>query len=504
MLPFKTTSLNVSAGAVIGNGLTVTGDISASNVIYAKGGNSDIWNSANTSYQGASGSFILDGGNTKGSNILIGTNDNYNLVLETGGSTRMTISSAGPITLSDNNTMEFRTSATKRTTLSTNANGGGLTITYVSDLNTINNQYGIFVAGGPLRVTGTDGYGTSIYASGRISSGIVQCPSIGSVQDGNAGWVFGSTVAAGSSVTSVNLPAIVRYGGTTNLFPSLKRINEGLQVRLADDTNFAPLTASNITATGTVFASGGNSSLWNSAYTTVQSNSASWEESADILPTVTNYLSTNNVLMSEATITNNLIVGGTVYSSGSADVLAKYTEIIGNGTSFSINHNFLTSDVQVQVHKVSDGVLSYPTVEITSISAVTVKFAQSIPAASYKVIVHGTVPSNQINAYGGTTATEFQSLTFNTSSYELSITNGNTVSLASLSSTGSGITTDKKFDYVTVFDVDYSYSGTAVQGTLDTSSTWKLIRLTYNNNGTISNSASAINSWTGRLTATYI
>jgi hypothetical protein len=44
-----------------------------------------------------------------------------------------------------------------------------------------------------------------------------------------------------------------------------------------------------------------NSADWfggNSAYTTVQAYSASWEESNEILPTVTNYLSTNNIQLS--------------------------------------------------------------------------------------------------------------------------------------------------------------------------------------------------------------
>jgi hypothetical protein len=62
----------------------------------------------------------------------------------------------------------------------------------------------------------------------------------------------------------------------------------------------------NISASDVVYASGGNSNLWNSTYTTVQANSASWEESAEILPTVTNYLSTNNVLLDSATVLNTL------------------------------------------------------------------------------------------------------------------------------------------------------------------------------------------------------
>lgn len=69
---------------------------------------------------------------------------------------------------------------------------------------------------------------------------------------------------------------------------------------------------------------------------------------------------------------------------------------------------------------------------------------------------------------------------------------------------GGGGATEKRFDFVTTGGIDYSYSGTAAQYTIETSPTWKLIRLTYNNNGTISNSASALNSWTGRLTATYV
>jgi hypothetical protein len=49
-----------------------------------------------------------------------------------------------------------------------------------------------------------------------------------------------------------------------------------------------------------------NSANWSSVYTTVGSLSAAWEESAEILPTVTNYLSTNNVILSSATILDTL------------------------------------------------------------------------------------------------------------------------------------------------------------------------------------------------------
>lgn len=62
-----------------------------------------------------------------------------------------------------------------------------------------------------------------------------------------------------------------------------------------------------LSAKGIIYAQGGNSSLWNSTFTTVQANSATWEESAEILPTVTNYLSTSNVLISGLNVTTDVI-----------------------------------------------------------------------------------------------------------------------------------------------------------------------------------------------------
>ena len=55
MVPFKTTSLNVSAGAVVGTTLSAQG------VIYASGGNSSLWNSSyntSTTYQSTSSNFV--------------------------------------------------------------------------------------------------------------------------------------------------------------------------------------------------------------------------------------------------------------------------------------------------------------------------------------------------------------------------------------------------------------------------------------------------------------
>lgn len=67
------------------------------------------------------------------------------------------------------------------------------------------------------------------------------------------------------------------------------------------------LTAVTLTASNIIYAQGGNSQLWNAAHSLVQANSASWEESAEVLPTVTNYLSTSNVQVSALSVSTPVI-----------------------------------------------------------------------------------------------------------------------------------------------------------------------------------------------------
>lgn len=63
-----------------------------------------------------------------------------------------------------------------------------------------------------------------------------------------------------------------------------------------------------VTFTGTKFVTpSGNSDLWNDTSSLVQANSGLWEESADILPTVTNYLSTELVAVSSLNVTEQLL-----------------------------------------------------------------------------------------------------------------------------------------------------------------------------------------------------
>jgi len=62
----------------------------------------------------------------------------------------------------------------------------------------------------------------------------------------------------------------------------------------------------------------------------------------------------------------------------------------------------------------------------------------------------------------------------------------------------------KKYDYVSD-GVDYSYSGLAANGTLETDPVWTVTRLIFSDVGALSASGVAQNiTWTERLTATYI
>lgn len=182
------------------------------------------------------------------------------------------------------------------------------------------------------------------------------------------------------------------------------------RVSIGNDNNQNALTVVGLISTD------GNltSNEWRSVWTTVSANSASWEESAEILPTVTNYLSTNNVLMLSASIMGSLSVNGTIYSGTTALVLAEYETLIGNGvnSSYTINHNLNTDNIQAVIYDVSNNIASYPTIKIVNNNSILVTFSFVVPLNYYRVVVFGTVPSNQIAAYGQlitivTTATGF-------------------------------------------------------------------------------------------------
>ena len=66
----------------------------------------------------------------------------------------------------------------------------------------------------------------------------------------------------------------------------------------------------NISSNNLIYALGGSSQDWNSNFTTVCTLSSQWNQSSNIIPTVTNYLSTNNVTVSSLNVLTNILSGG--------------------------------------------------------------------------------------------------------------------------------------------------------------------------------------------------
>ena len=130
-------------------------------------------------------------------------------------------------------------------------------------------------------------------------------------------------------------------------------------------------------------------SNWESVYLTVKSLSSNWEESSEILPTVTNHLSSQNVLISSLTVINNLSAGGNLYGNGS-----NLTGIVAGDT------------------------------EATTL----VRTNSGNWDKAYDI---GTAYSSASSTFL-TSETDSQTLSFNESNKQLSISNGNTISLSAL------------------------------------------------------------------------
>ena len=208
-------------------------------------------------------------------------------------------------------------------------------------------------------------------------------------------------------------------------------------------------------------------------------------------------------------ITINLVNSSEV-SDLSAKTISTYTTVQSNSANWQSTYNTFNSTSSTYLTAIPQNIT------INSISAISLSgtfygdgsnlIGASLPGQAQ---INTTVVVNSANWNTAYINVSSQSLNID-SNVQFKQVNANVylsggVNLFNLlSSTGGGGTAEKRFDYTTVLGIDYSYSGTAIQDTPETSFTWNLIRLTYNNNGTIFNQASAINSWTDRLTATYV
>jgi len=109
-----------------------------------------------------------------------------------------------------------QTSSTKYTTITPGA-VGGLAFTLTTDGSNTNPNYGMQLVGGCLTITGGNGFGQGLVATGlTIAGGLIQCTSLGWVTDGNVGFTFTSaTITTGSSVTKFNAAATTESTSTT-------------------------------------------------------------------------------------------------------------------------------------------------------------------------------------------------------------------------------------------------------------------------------------------------
>jgi hypothetical protein len=127
---------------------------------------------------------------------------------------------------------------------------------------TIGASNGTITAAHTIYANGNDGFGYAIRTNNSIRAGsAVQSNNVGHPNNGGVGWAFTWTgaiaaVSTGSATTAVNLNVpIVRIGGTTSSFPALKRDTTTLQVRLANDSDFAPFECAGLTLNGDLTAS---------------------------------------------------------------------------------------------------------------------------------------------------------------------------------------------------------------------------------------------------------
>jgi hypothetical protein len=320
----------------IDNALTVVGNTSATGVVYASGGNSNQWNSTYTTFTNNSANYILNGGNSKGTNLLIGTNDNYSLNLETAGTTKVTITSGGEVNVggvtdgggarvygfaaqnnSATNPGKFviggyftqpHGNASRSIGVYADAYSGPTTTGYVAGLE------------GRAWVTGSSGtmplayglnfqalhYGTGITLNDligiNVQSKFYSTFSTGVINNAYGIYgIVGSGLTAGQTLTN-SYGLRLDIGASTNAYgiyiPTFNTAptgtnNWGLWVQggannyiegnVGIGTQVTPqkLTVSgSISSTGVVYASGGNSDQWNANTTIVQSNSSYWQDAA--------------------------------------------------------------------------------------------------------------------------------------------------------------------------------------------------------------------------------
>jgi len=219
---------------------TVNGEISASNTIWDANGNSDQWNSA---YTNQTNYLPLSGGTMTGKLVATAnlTASNLNIGNAIGTPSPTTVSD-GDVWISNQNKFAWK------------SNGNAIYAAGLSQSNTFNNTQ-IIGASTPstLLTVGNTGGGSAAVFAAQGPNTVVRITQTGS----------GNALVVEDEANPDSNPFIINNLGSVGIgLSSVEGINAKLTV------------VGNISSTGVVYVSGGNSDQWNSVYNTVQTNSA--------------------------------------------------------------------------------------------------------------------------------------------------------------------------------------------------------------------------------------
>lgn len=187
---------------------------------------STAWNDAVTVYQNTSASYVLQGGNSPGTDLTIGSNNSRNVILETNGSARVYISTTGSVGIGTGTSTPAGTLDIQGSVVETRATpvlvGNSLTL----NLATAN----FFVVNLNANITSITIQNTP--AAGKVHSFVLQLQS-----DGNSRtvvWPLGLRWPNGIAPTITNIPGkvdtftFVTHDGGTNYYGFISGQNAGV------------------------------------------------------------------------------------------------------------------------------------------------------------------------------------------------------------------------------------------------------------------------------------
>lgn len=189
----------------------------------------------------------------------------------------------------------------------------------------------------------------------------------------------------------------------------------------------------NISSNNLIYALGGNSQQWNSNFTTVCTLSSQWSQGTNIIPIVTNYLSTNNVFFSSVSI---------VSGSNSFRWTEAYTAVAANSAT---TWNYQGTDVKNLTSKY-ENLLTF----ITNTSANWEESAEILPTvtnylSTNQVQVSSLVSRNGVydagyfwNQYQAPNNNNWQSVTYGNGLF-VGIANSNVVTPNKIMTSPDGI-----------------------------------------------------------------